>query len=273
MKPLQLANSSNIQVGDEVVAIGNPLGLTGSMTEGIVSQTGRIKPDANTGEFWVPGLIQTDTPITYGNSGGPLLNMYGQVIGVTERGEAESETEVQGFNFAIPSNTVQRVVPGLIVHHTYQQPWLGIHVVDITSDIAKDLRLNNTKGVIVVSVELCSPAERAGISAGKNATTIDFQRFNSDADVILEIDHKIVRDISDLINYIDTKNPTDTVGLKLFSNDGIIHDVSVKLAPRPTVHSECTAQTVFNQNVSNISPYRNQSSQLERPTLHVSGGN
>jgi S1-C subfamily serine protease len=237
IKPLVLGNSSSVRVGESVVAIGNPLGLTGSMTQGIISQTDRVKPDALLGKFYVAGLIQTDAAISHGNSGGPLLTLDGKVIGVTERGQPSDEGAglVPGINFAIPSNTVERVIPELISHGTYKHSWLGVHVIDINPDIARALSLKTPEGVLVVGITTGSPAYMAGLSSGKNSTVVDGQSLNTDADIIIGMDGKRVRVISDLINYVDSKVPGDNVVLKLFRNDKPIHDITVKLAARPSL--------------------------------------
>ena len=151
LKPLSLSNSS-LQIGQPVVAIGNPLGLTGSMTQGIISQVNRVQPDVNTGRFFVSGLVQTDAQITHGNSGGPLLDLKGQVVGVTERGILSEELPTitqPGFNFAISSDTIKKVVPQLISNKSYSHPWLGIHVIDVSQGIAQKLGRSEARGIIV----------------------------------------------------------------------------------------------------------------------------
>jgi len=249
LKPLPIANSSSVEVGQPVVAIGNPLGLTGSMTQGIISQTNRIAPDALTGKFLVADLIQTDAPINPGNSGGPLLNLKGEVIGVNEIGGTYA-----GIGFTIPSNTVQRIVPQLLSHGSYTHAWLGINILDVLPSIAENLGLKEAKGVVVVNVKPGSPADLAGIKGiefvnNNNNNTTSGEQISSaggsggaTADVILGIDDKLVRDMSDLINYLDIKSPGDNVLLKVFRSDGIIHNVDVKIGERP----------VYLQNSTNI---------------------
>lgn len=240
LKPLSLSNSS-LQIGQPVVAIGNPLGLTGSMTQGIISQVNRVQPDVNTGRFFVSGLIQTDAQITHGNSGGPLLDLKGQVVGVTERGILSEEfpTITQpGFNFAISSDTIKKVVPQLISNKSYSHPWLGLHVIDVSQGIAQKLGRSEARGIIVLDVTPGSPADLAGITEGTNSTIVNYQQFNSDADIIVAADDKPVRERSDLINYIDgKKSPGDTIKLKLVRNDKNTHDIEVVLGKRPDLNS------------------------------------
>ena len=234
--PLALANSSSVQVGEPVIAIGNPLGLTGSMSQGIISQINRVKTDAITGRFLVSGLIQTDAIITHGNSGGPLIDMNGSVVGVTERGQPSEEAAISfpGIGFAISSDTVKRVVPQLISHGSYQHAWLGVHLIDITPHIAERMGLSISKGVVVEAVTPGSPAQLQGISAGTKATVIDnMWDLNSDADIIIGIDGKQIKDASDLVNYIDSKSPGNSVVLHLFRGDKLVHDINLKLGVRP----------------------------------------
>src|SRR5919199_433789 len=160
--PLPLANSSAVRPGDQVIAIGNPFGLSGTITTGIVSQKGRLLPNPDTG-FSIPNMIQTDAAINPGNSGGPLLNIQGQVIGMNTA--IFSSTGVYaGVGFAIPSNTIAKEVPLIIKNGNYAHPWLGISGGKITPDLIRAMGLPaNYKGVIVASVQSGSPADMAGL--------------------------------------------------------------------------------------------------------------
>ncbi|MDW3611649.1 MAG: trypsin-like peptidase domain-containing protein, partial [Nitrososphaeraceae archaeon] len=152
--PLKLGNSSNLIVGQTVAAVGNPFGLSGSLTEGIVSGLGRLLPstpenifgtDNRVASFSIPDIIQTDAAINPGNSGGPLLNLNGEVIGINSA--IFSNTGVYaGVGFAIPSNTLKKVIPELMKNGSYQHPWLGITGVDVTPDIAKKMNLTEARG-------------------------------------------------------------------------------------------------------------------------------
>src|SRR5919112_732048 len=178
--PLPLANSSAVRPGEQVIAIGNPFGLSGTITTGIVSQKGRLLPNPDTG-FSVPDAIQTDAAINPGNSGGPLLNTQGQVIGMNTA--IFSSTGVySGVGFAIPSNTIAKEVPLLIKNGSYAHPWLGISGGKITPDIATAVGLpSNYKGVLVASTQPDSPAEKAGL---KGLSQDDSGRPSQTGDII-----------------------------------------------------------------------------------------
>ncbi len=233
LKPLLLANSSKIQVGQEIVSIGNPFGLSGSMTHGIISQINRLLPQPDLG-FTIPGTIQIDAAINPGNSGGPLLNLDGKVVGVTTAIYSNTGT-FSGIGFAIPSNTVQKIVPQIISQGVYSHSFIGFTGADITPDMAKQLGLNESKGVIVVSLTRGSPADLAGIKSGTNMTSLDGlpSGISSDADIIVGIDNVKVRKMDDIINYIDTKSVGEMVKLKVLRN-GNIQYINIKLSARPT---------------------------------------
>src|SRR5919199_632883 len=160
--PLPLANSSAVRPGDQVIAIGNPFGLSGTITTGIVSAEGRLLPNPDTG-FPVSNMIQTDAAINPGNSGGPLLNTQGQVIGMNTA-IFSSTGSYSGVGFAIPSNTIAKEVPVIIKDGTYNDQWLGISGGEISPELARSAGLPaNYKGVVVGSVQPDSPAEKAGL--------------------------------------------------------------------------------------------------------------
>jgi len=164
-KPLSIVSSSLLKVGDLVIAVGNPYGLTGSMTTGIVSQLGRTITEPMTGGYPIADVIQISTPINPGNSGGPLLNHKGQVVGIT----TAIITESQGIGFAIPSDTIIREIAWLIDGMEYKHPWIGVMGTDMTYEIAQAMNTNTTHGWLIVSVIDNSPAAKAGLI---NNTTI-----------------------------------------------------------------------------------------------------
>ena len=151
----------NLIVGETVAAVGNPFGLSGSLTEGIVSGLGRLLPstpenlfgsDTTVATFSIPDIIQTDAAINPGNSGGPLLNLNGEVIGINSA--IFSNTGVYaGVGFAIPSNTLKKVIPELLKNGSYPHPWLGITGVDVTPDIANKMNLTEARGFLVIDVK------------------------------------------------------------------------------------------------------------------------
>lgn len=236
--PLAIANSSSLQVGQQVIALGNPFGLSDTMTTGIVSQLGRLLPNPDTG-FAIPNGIQTDAPINPGNSGGPLLNLQGQVVGLNTA-ISTSTGEFSGIGFAIPSNAIIKEVPILIQRGTYSHPWLGISGSAITPDIAQSAGLpRNYKGVVVGSVQAGSPAEKAGLQAVSQDQS---SNTSSVGDIIIRADGHPLRSIDDLINYIDThKSVGDNVMLAV-NRHGQIMNVNVVLGTRPASLGNATEQ-------------------------------
>jgi S1-C subfamily serine protease len=169
LKPLVLGNSSKMDVGDAVIAIGNPFGLSDTMTTGIISGIGRSVPVSEGGGFSIPNAIQTDAPIDPGNSGGPLLNMQGEVIGMNTAIISSTNT-FSGIGLAIPSNSITKIVPTLIEKGYYLHPYLGLTFGDLTSDLAEDAGLPiNLEGIYVNTIMKNSPADKAGI----HGSTID----------------------------------------------------------------------------------------------------
>jgi S1-C subfamily serine protease len=228
--PIVIGNSSNLQVGQQIIAIGNPFGLSDTMTTGIISQVGSLLPNLDTG-FSIPDGIQTDAAINPGNSGGPLLNMQGQVIGINTA--ISSSTGVySGIGFAIPSNTIIRVVPVIIQKGTYEHPWLGISGDSITPDLAQSAGLpKNFKGVVVGSVQSGSPADKAGLR-GISQEIMDLNAHIGD--IITAIDGHPVKRIDDIINYIEAhKYVGDSVNVTVNRN-GKSMDLNVILQTRPS---------------------------------------
>jgi S1-C subfamily serine protease len=197
--PLPLGDSSKLLVGEQVTAIGNPFGLSDTLTAGIVSQVGRLLPNENLG-FSIPNVIQTDAAINPGNSGGPLLDTNGEVIGMSTAIKSNSG-EFAGIGFAIPSNTIKRIIPVLIENGSYSHPWLGISGTRLIPDLAEDLGLPyNSKGVIVAEVVKGGPADRAGLLS---ATMSNANNKLRGADIIVAVDGKPVKSMEDLIFYIE----------------------------------------------------------------------
>lgn len=231
LRPLPLGDSSKLEVGEQVAAIGNPFGLSGSMTSGIVSQLGRMLETAN--GFNIPDVIQTDAAINPGNSGGPLLNMYGEVVGVNTA-IASRTGEFAGIGFAIPSNTVKRIVPVLIDEGKYRHPWLGVSGRDVNAEIAEILGLKEARGFLVIDVVANSAAEKAGIKGGSRTVTLsDGSRIKVGGDVIIAIDGNPVRKINDILVYLQrAKSVGDQITLTVV-RDGNVMDVRATLLERP----------------------------------------
>jgi S1-C subfamily serine protease len=236
--PLVIANSSSLEVGQQVVAIGNPFGLSDTMTTGIISQMGRLLPNPGT-NFSTPNTIQTDAAINPGNSGGPLLNMQGQVVGINT---AISSTtgEFSGIGFAVPSNDIIREAQGLVKNGCYVHPWLGIAGGVITPDIAQSAGLPRTyKGVVVASVQSGSPAEKAGLNGVTQNDLSDTQQIG---DIITGIDGHPLKSMDDLINYIDLhKSVGDNVMLTVNRHDQIMN-LNLVLQARPPLIYNATEE-------------------------------
>ena len=299
--PLTFGNSSQAKIGEQVVAIGNPFGLSGTLTVGVVSGLGRTIPSLaddqqeqeqpplpetpfddlfpdipglpfqqpplipdqqqqeRSGAFSIPDIIQTDAAVNPGNSGGPLLNMKGQVIGMNTA--IFSETGVYaGIGFAIPSNTITKIVPSLITTDSYQHPWLGLIGIDITPDIAEalGLSLEEAKGFLIIGVNEGSPADKAGIRGGDRVTNVNGREIRLGGDIVLKIDNQDVRKIEDILTYLEgQKHVGDTVQLTIV-RDGKTQTVNATLTPRPG---------------SNQSQQLQPQSEQQRPSLGISGTN
>jgi S1-C subfamily serine protease len=243
VKPLALSNSSKLEVGDQVIAIGNPFGLSDTMTTGIVSGVGRLLPAASGIGFSIPNTIQTDAPINPGNSGGPLLNTQGQVIGMNTAIFSATGT-FSGIGFAIPSNTIIRIAPALIEKGYYLHPYLGLNGATLTSDLSQNLTgeaaATNLKGIYIDTITKNGPADKAGV----HGSTIDQYSKKHAGDVIIGVDgHNIVR-IDDLISYIDQhKSVGDTITLTVYRNGHAI-DLNATLTSRPSLIPFLTAPLI-----------------------------
>jgi S1-C subfamily serine protease len=182
--PLQVVSSSGLTVGEQVYAIGNPYGLSGSMTPGIISQLGRTIQDPVAGNFSVAGAIQFSAPINPGNSGGPLLDASGQVVGIT----TATVTSSQGIGFAIPASTILRDLPSLVSSGTYSDySYMGISTVNMNYQLAQASHTSVTYGVLVESVVAGGPAANAGLKAGATTVTIDGSQYLVGGDIIVSI--------------------------------------------------------------------------------------
>ena len=231
--PLSLADSSKVRVGERVAAIGNPFGLSGSLSTGIVSAVGRQIPAQEEEGFTIPDIIQTDAPINPGNSGGPLLNMRGEVIGINSA-IYSTTGQFAGVGFAIPSNTIAQIVPSLITTGSYQHPWLGVAGRDMTPGIADRLGLDEPRGFLVMDVVAGSPAEKAGILKGNQDAVIDGIPIRLGGDVIIEVDNNTVRKIDDLLAYVEMeKSVGDDLKLTIL-RQGQTMEVIATLVARPS---------------------------------------
>ncbi|MCX7622180.1 MAG: trypsin-like peptidase domain-containing protein, partial [Thermomicrobium sp.] len=220
-----LGDSDTVQVGDVVVAIGSPFGLSGTVTQGIVSAVDRSWSPP--GDRLRSGLIQTDAPINPGNSGGPLFNANGEVIGIATMIESPIRGNV-GIGFAVPSNTVKRVLPQLEQGAQLQPAWLGISGTDLDADTARRFGLPVEQGVIVLNVVPGSPAARSGLRPAQ----IRGNDIAALGDVIVALDGEPVRGMQDLAARIGAHQPGDTVELTIV-RDGQQQTLRVTLGSWP----------------------------------------
>lgn len=241
LAPLSLANSSSLRIGESVVAIGNPFGLSGSMTQGIVSGLGRLLPSnenqdnfAGAGSsFSIPNIIQTDAAINPGNSGGPLIDTQGRVVGINTA--IFSNTGVySGVGFAIPSNTISKVATSLIQNGSYHHPYIGIIGLSLTPDLSKQIGLNQTKGFLITSITKGSPADKSGLRAGSTTTTYNGRDVEVGGDIILKIDNREVSKIDDILAYLESqKHVGDKVHFTIL-RDNTIKELDLTLGDRPS---------------------------------------
>jgi S1-C subfamily serine protease len=228
LEPLSLGDSSKVAVGDDVVAIGSPFGLEGSVTSGIVSALQRDITAPN--NFTISNAIQTDAPINHGNSGGPLLNAQGEVVGVNSQIESQSGGS-EGVGFAVPSNTVRSVVSQLIGGGQVRYAYLGIQMIPIPANVASQLGI--PQGVEVTEVKASTPAAAAGLRAATGTRTIDGQQYPTGGDVITHFDGKRITSANQLEAAVEAKQPGDKATVT-YVRDGKTKTVTVTLATRPS---------------------------------------
>jgi S1-C subfamily serine protease len=229
-QPLELGDSTNVQVGDPVVAIGNPFALDRTVTSGIVSALQRQIQAPN--GFSISDVIQTDAAINPGNSGGPLIDGAGRVIGINSQIESQSGGN-EGVGFAVPIKTADDVVSQLENGGTVHRAYLGITGGDITAEIAHALNLPVQQGVLIEQVLKGGPADDAGIKGATGQATIAGQTFPVGGDIITKVDGKAVAGMTDVVNAVNGHKPGDDLTLTIFSG-GQQKDVTVKLGDRPS---------------------------------------
>ena len=230
LQPIKIGDSSKLKVGERIAAIGNPFGLSGSMTSGIVSQIGRLLPQES--GYSIPDVIQTDAAINPGNSGGPLINMKGEVVGINTAIQSATG-EFSGIGFAVPSNTVKKVVPVLIEKGEFRHPWMGISGTDVDPELAEVRELKSSKGFLVVSVIEGSPAEQAGLIGVTETKEINGREFALDGDIILLIDGKTVRKISDILVHLQREKSIGDEMILSVNRNGEMLELTMVLEERP----------------------------------------
>lgn len=240
LKPVTMADSTQVKVGEIAIAIGNPYGFSGSMTVGTVSGLGRDIPNGGSSQsttgvsYSIPEIIQTDAAINPGNSGGVLVNDQAQVIGVTYSLESSSGSN-SGIGFAIPAEIVTKVVPSLISSGTYQHPYLGISGTDMNPDLAQAMNLpTNTRGALIEEVTSGGPADKAGIKASSTVVTINGVQGTVGGDIITAIDGHSITSMSDLISYLAINAQVgQTISLTILRS-GQTQSINVTLGSRPS---------------------------------------
>ena len=235
--PVQWGDSDKLFVGQRAVAIGNPFGLEGSLTNGIISGL-RRELFSLSGAFRIPEVIQTDAAINPGNSGGPLLNSRGEVIGVNSaivpRQVGFGERSFLGVGFAVPSNLAQRVIPALIAQGYYEHPWLGIEVNDVTSEIAEAMQLDEARGALVVRVLPDTPASKAKLRGGnREFTNRNDATTQIGGDVIIGLGDEEINSFSDLISFLSRKGEVGQPVKVVIIRDGQQQTLEVTPAGRP----------------------------------------
>ena len=227
LQPLALGNSDDLTVGEPVVALGSPFGLEGTVTSGIVSALHRQMTAPN--NFTINDSIQTDAAINHGNSGGPLVNGAGEVVGVNAQIESESGGS-DGIGFAIPSKTIESIVPQIIADGSVEHAYLGVGVAEINQSVAEELGI--PAGVELTDVRDGGPAAEAGLQAAEGSATVDGQSYPTGGDVITAVDGKTIKTGAELQNAVDAKKPGDSISLT-YTRDGQSHTVDITLATRP----------------------------------------
>ena len=230
LQPIPIGDSSNLKVGEPIAAIGNPFGLSGSMTSGIISQIGRLLPQDS--GYSIPDVIQTDAAINPGNSGGPLLNMKGEVVGMNTAIQSATG-EFTGVGFAVPSNTIKKVVPVLIRDGIFHHPWMGISGSDVDPDLAKIRELNSSKGFLIATVIEGSPADTAGLQGVTITKEIDGREYALDGDIIIKIDDVVVRKISDILIHLQREKSIGDELIMTVNRDGTMIEAVLVLGERP----------------------------------------
>ena len=231
LHPLSLGDSSEVEVGDPVVAIGNPFGLDRTVTSGIISALQRQIQAPN--GFSISHVIQTDAAINPGNSGGPLIDAGGSVIGINSQIQTGGTSSGNvGIGFAVPINTAREVVREIEENGEVTHAYLGISGGSITPDLAKGLKLPVNSGVLVNEVVKGGPADEAGLKGGDTSATIEGANLRLGGDVITEVDGKEVGDMEEVINAVNAASPGDEMVLTV-DRDGKTKTVTVTLGVRP----------------------------------------
>lgn len=242
LRPVTLADSTQLKVGQLAVAIGNPFGLQGMMTVGFISSLGRLMPAGSDnpqgGGYTIPDVIQTDAPINPGNSGGALVDYQGRLIGVTTAIISPVRASAS-IGFAVPSVVVEKVVPVLITQGKYEHPWLGISGVSLNPDLARAMNLNpSQRGALVVDVVPGGPADKAGLRGSDRELEIDGETVRVGGDVIIAINGQSVKAFDDIVTCLAHFTEVGQSLTLTILRRGAEQTVQVTLAARPTERAE-----------------------------------
>lgn len=230
LKPLRLGNSTELKIGEQVVAVGSPFGLAGSVTTGVVSQKGRLL-ETEWG-YSIPSIIQFDAAVNPGNSGGPLLNMNAEVVGITTAIQSPTGSFV-GIGYAIPSSIISRVVPSLISKGSYSHSWMGIRGINMDESIAEAMGVDVKRGVLITDVVKGGPADKAGLRGGTRDVNIGGTIVRIGGDIIIEVNGIPIRSFDELLSYMEERtSPGDVIRLTVVRSSQIIY-VDVILGERP----------------------------------------
>lgn len=230
LDPVDLGDSKKVKVGEDAIAIGNPFGLRSSMTKGIISAKERtIRVERG---FSIPNVLQTDAAINPGNSGGPLLDKHGEVVGVNTAIDSQTGT-FSGVGFAVPSNTVKRVVPELISSGDYKHPYIGVRGLNVGPEIAEKMDLKNASGFLITEVPNGTAADDAGLRGGQYQAEIQGRDIMLGGDIIVGINETKVRTLQDVLNFLARDAEVgDRVEIKVI-RDGTRQEFDLKLGARP----------------------------------------
>jgi len=234
IQPLPLGDSGALQVGQTVAAIGNPFGLEGTLTAGIVSSLGRVVP-SGLSQFSIPQVIQTDAAINPGNSGGPLLNLKGEVVGVnTQILTGDGSRANSGVGFAVPANIIRKVAPSLIANGSYTWPWLGVRGGTVSVMIATANDLGEITGAYIAEVMPNGPAAKAGLRGADREVEVDGSPVPVGGDVVKAVDEQAIVSFDDLLEYIALRSEVGQTLKLTIIRDGRERTIEVTLEARPS---------------------------------------
>lgn len=231
LKTIPMASTDNLEVGQKVLAIGNPFALERTLTTGIISGLGR--PIVTQTGLIIRDMIQTDASINPGNSGGPLLNYKGEMIGVNTMIYSPSGGSI-GIGFAVPIKTARRVIPDLMKYGMVKRGWIDVDFIPLFDDLVRYDRLNVSEGILITDVTPGSEAAKAGLLGGDKRRAVRYRRtiIYLGGDIIVEVDGKAVASLTDLLDALEDNKPGETIIIKIVRNKNF-QTLNIKLSERP----------------------------------------